>query len=236
MIGVVGPEARAEELVASVDGVEFVSGEADEVLGTGPEVVVAIGEPAASALVDAGVDVPVLPVAAGPGLESVPTDRVGAVLDAGAETGFHTVERPVLQATIDGEACGRGLFDAMLVTSEPARISEFAVESGGWAERYRADGVVVSTPAGSAGYSRAVGGPVLDPGSWSLSVVPVAAFALRSTVRVADADATLEVSVERDEGDVTLLVDGRERRHVPPRRPVTIEVSGSVEAVVDPGA
>ena len=236
MIGVVGPGARAAELAASVDDAAFAVGAADEVLAAGPEVVVALGEPAASDLVDAGVDVPVLPVAAGPGLESVSAERVAAVLDAGAETGFDTVERPVLEASIDGRTCGRGLFDAMLVTSEPARISEYAVGSAGWSERFRADGVVVSTAAGSTGYSRAVGGPVLDPGSWSLVVVPVAAFSLRSTVRVVDAETALQVSVERDEGDVTLLVDGGGRGHVPPRHPVTIEVSGAVETVVDPGA
>lgn len=236
MIGVVGPEARAEQLAASVDDVEFAVGAPDDVLATGAEVVVAIGESAASALVDAGVDVPVLPVAAGPGLASMSAERAGSVIVAGTESGFHAVERPVLEAAIDGEICGRGLFDAMLVTTEPARISEYAVESAGWGERFRADGVVVSTPAGSAGYSRAVGGPVVDPGAACLVVVPVAAFALRSTVRVADAGATLSVSVERDEGDVTLLVDGRERRRVPPRRAVTIEVAGSVETVIDPGA
>ena len=235
MIGVVGPGARAEELAASIDGVEFAAGTVDEVLAAGPEVVVAVGEPAASALVDAGVDVPVLPVGAGPGLESVSPERAGAVLETGTASGFHIRERPVLEASIDGTTCGRGLFDAMLVTSEPARISEYAVGSAGWAERFRADGVVVSTPAGSFGYSRAVGGPVLDPGAGSLAVVPVAAFALRSTVRVVDAEAILEVSVERDEGDVTLLVDGGERGHVPARHPVTIEVSGSVETVIDPG-
>lgn len=236
MIGVVGPESRAEELAASIDGVELATEEADELLAARPELVVAIGEPAASALVDAGVDVPVLPVAAGPGLESVSAERVGAVLDSGAETGFHTVQRPILEATIDGAVCGRGLLDAMLVTSEPARISEYAVESTGWAERFRADGVVVSTPAGSHGYSRAVGGPVLDPGAECLAVIPVAAFSLRSTVRVVDAGATLAASVERDESDVSLLVDGRDRGHVPPRSPVTVRVSGSVATVVDPGA
>jgi len=235
MIGVVGPAGQAAELAEAIGG-DCTVGDVEDVLAARPDVVVAIGEPAASALVEAAVDVPVLPVDAGPGLASVSVDRVGTVLDAGAESGFRTVERPVLEVAVDGSVCGRGLFDAMLVTSEPARISEYAVESAGWTERFRADGVVVSTPAGSAGYSRAVGGPVLDPGSWSLAVVPVAAFALRSTVRVADADAALEASVERDEGDVTLLVDGRERRHVPPRRPVTIRVVGSVETVVDPGA
>ena len=252
MIGVVGPRARARDLLVALDDAEVVVGEAETVLAGGADVVVAVGEDAASALARSGVDVPVLPVEAGPGLDSVAPDRVPAVLRAGLDGGFHTRGHPVLDVTVDddpagegeptgedeptveGETAGGGLFDATLVTSEPARISEFAVATAGWTEQFRADGVVVSTPAGSRGYGRAVGGPVLDLDATALSVVPVAAFALRSTVRVADADATLSISVERDEGDVSLLVDGRERRRVPARRTVTVRVGGTVETVLDP--
>ena len=240
MIGVVGPESRARDLAASIDGVEVgaapveaVAGDAGTILDRAPDVVVAVGEAAASELVRAGVDVPVLPVDAEPGLESVAADRARTVLRDGLDGGFHTRDRPVLEATVDDETAGRGLFDVTLVTSEPARISEYAVAADGWTERFRADGVVVSTPAGSRGYARAVGGPVLDDDASALAVVPVAAFALRSTVRVADAEATLALSVERDEGDVSLLVDGRERRLVPPGRPVTVRVGGAVQVVAD---
>lgn len=239
MIGVVGPDGPAADLAEAVGAAgltEAVVGEAEAVLAEGPDVSVAIGEPAAGSLLRAGVDVPVLPVDAGRGLGSISLDRALAVLRDGIDGRFHTRDRPVLSATVDGEEWGRGLFDTMLVTSEPARISEYAVSTADWTERFRADGVVVSTPAGSDGYGRAVGGPVLDPEAAALSVAPVAEFALRSTVRVADEDATLSISVERDEGDVSLLVDGQERRRVPPRRAVTIEVGGSLEMVVDPEA
>lgn len=238
MIGVVGPDGPAAELVASIEesGLhDVVTGGAEAVLAERPDVAVAVGEAAASSLLRAGVDVPVLPVEAGPGLESAAVEGAPALLRDGVEGGFHTRERPVLEAAVDGETRGRGLFDAMLVTSEPARISEYAVATEGWSERFRADGVVISTPAGSGGYARAVGGPILDPDAAALCVVPVAAFSLRPTVRVSDADATLAISVERDEGDVSLLVDGRERRRVPARRSVTVRVEGSMETVVDPG-
>lgn len=241
MIGVVGPGSGAEDLLeslddllASLDGVERVTGDAENVLAADPEVVIAVGEPAVGELVAAGVEAPLLPVEAGPGLDSVTRERAPAVVEAGLDSGFRTTERPVVGASVDGADHGRGVFDAMLVTTEPARISEFAVETASWTERFRADGVVVSTPAGSHGYSRAAGGPLLDAGAASLAVVPVAAFATRPTVRVADADATLAVSVERDEGAVSLLVDGHERSRVPPDRTVTVRVEGTVETVVDP--
>lgn len=236
MIGVVGPDDRVGDLASSLDGLDVAAGGAEAVIEGGPDVAVAIGEAAASALLRAGVGVPILPVEAGRGLDSVPIDRAPAVLRDGVDAGFHTRERPVLEAAVGEEPCGRGLFDVTFVTSDPARISEYAVATGAWSERFRADGVVVATPAGSDGYARAVGGPVLDPTASALVVVPVAAFARRSTVRVAGGDATLSVTVERDEVDVSLLVDDRERRRVPPRRTVTVAASDTVETVVDPAS
>ncbi len=47
-----------------------------------------------------------------------------------------------------------------------------------------ADGLVMSSPTGSTGYSFSAGGPILDPGSRNLVVTPIAAYlsAIRSVV------------------------------------------------------
>jgi NAD+ kinase len=49
---------------------------------------------------------------------------------------------------------------------------------------YIADGVVVSSPTGSTGYSFSAGGPILDPVSRNIIVTPIAAYlaTLRSVV------------------------------------------------------
>lgn len=231
MVGVVGPTEPAERLAGAIGGRAVATDEADAVLAESPPVVAAIGRRAVSALVDADVAVPVLPVDVDEGFESVSVDRAPEVVAAGLEEGFSTRSLPVIEASVEGERLGRGALDAMLVTAEPARISEFSVETAGGDDRFRADGVVVATPAGSAGYTRALGGPVLDPAAWSLAVVPVAAFAVRPTVRVASADTGVAVTVVRDEGDIGLLVDGVDRGLVPPRRRVAVEVAGEVEVV-----
>jgi len=231
MIGVVGPEQPAAELAAAIDAGTVQVDDADAAVAAGPSVVVAIGDDAVSGLVRAGVDIPVLPVDTSEALDPIARDRVPETLTSGLAQGFGQRERPVLESRLDGSRAP-AVFEAMLVTTEPARISEYTVEGGGWADRFRADGVVVSTPAGSAGYSRTLGGPVVDPDAGGLAVVPVAPFLRRSTDRVADEDTTLAVTVERDEGDVSLLVDGRSIGLVSPGDPVSIHVAGTVSTVV----
>lgn len=232
MIGVVGPGGAVERLVEAIEGGPATAGSAEAVLAESPAVVAAVGEAAVSAVVRAGAGVPVLPVDQEAGLASVPLDRAPGVLERGLAEGFATRERPVVEAAIGGEPLGRGVFDVALVTGEPAEISEFAVETPGGTDRFRADGVAVATPAGSAGYTRALGGPVLDPDASCLVVVPIAAFTVRPTVRVASAEATLDLRVTRDDGDIALLVDGVDHGLIPPRRPLAVRVADALEVVV----
>lgn len=232
MIGVVGPEDAAHRFAEAVSTGQTVSGTAAEVVAAEPDVVAAVGEAAVSDLVRAGVAAPVLPVDAGDGFDSVETKAAPEALEGALAGDLDTRTHPVLSVAVDGEPAGRGCFDAMLVTSEPARISEYAVEAGGGVDQFRADGVVVATPAGSHGYARAVGGPVLDPDAGGLAVVPVAAFTVRSSSRVVGTTGPLTVRVERDEGAISLLVDGEVCREVPTRRPVTIRVDGRFDTLV----
>jgi NAD+ kinase len=113
-----------------------------------------------------------------------------------------------------GEA--RALFDLTLVSEEPARISEFTVRSGtDTVDCFRADGVVVATPAGSGDYARAAGGPVVGRGTGVVAVVPISPFATDTDHWVLDA-ASVVLRVERDDNPVELLVDGRSEGRVVP--------------------
>ena len=96
--------------------------------------------------------------------------------------------------------------DCTLLTSKPARISEYAIEHDGRSvSTFRADGVVVTTPFGSDGYGRAAGGPRLAPET-GVAVVPIAPFATKADTWVLQPPLTLRV--ERDD-DVTVFADSR---------------------------
>lgn len=237
-VGIVTDAGLDSDLVDRVseetrhDDVRIVRGPASEVLAADPEAVVAIGESALLALVREGVSVPVLPVESGAGYGGVgETVALGAVENLLAEE-FATESRAVLGVSVDGERVGRALADAMLVTSEPARISEYGVRSRGeQVAEFRADGVVVSTPTGSHGYGRSAGGPLVEPGSGVVSLVPVAPFAVNVDHWVLSADEPVELTVERDEGEVSLLLDDRAVRSIEPGIPVAVVADGELTLV-----
>lgn len=196
-------------------------------LETGPDWVVAGDEAALANLVATGADVPVLPVDAGPGVPSVREHELEEVIRAVLSGDATTTTRRLYEVAVGRERAATMLRDAMLVTAEPARISEYGLhDPDGRVARFRADGVVLATPAGSRGYAGAAGGPVLAPGTGVLAAVPVAPFRTTSDSWVLG-DPEVTLTVHRDEA-VVLVVDGRETGRVSPAEPVAIRPDGAL--------
>ena len=68
---------------------------------------------------------------------------------------------------------------------------------------YWADGLIVSTPTGSTGYSLSCGGPVISPSSGSLVLTPISPHNLNARPLVIS-----------DETKIELSVSGREEKHL----------------------
>jgi len=201
-------------------------------------VVLAIGESAVRDLARRGCSTPVLPVAVPGGLESVPADALQTALQELSADTATVGTRPVLAVRRGGKRVETALTDVMLVTAEPAHISEYAVSTPAEPiSTFRADGVVIATPAGSDGYARRVGGPVLSPDLRGLSVVPVGAFKTERdhwVVTLPSDGTALSVTVERDEAPVSLRVDGREAGRVPAGERLAVDADGRLPVVVVP--
>lgn len=230
-VGVVGDAAHTAAVARAIEetGAEAVVADpaAFTTEATTVDSVVATGESALLELVRAGASVPVLPVEAGQGVRSLPRESIsGGVADLVAGR-WERIEHPVLTAEYGGDTA-RAFLDLMLVTDEPARISEYGVASAGThVSTFRADAVVVASPAGSTGYARDAGGSVVAPGTGVGAVVPVAPFATSTDDWVLPIEG-LELTVEREETPVVLLADDREVGEIPAHDPVTIRTDGTV--------
>lgn len=76
------------------------------------------------------------------------------------------------------------------------RIIDFNVYvNGEFLNRYSADGIVISTPTGSTGYSLSAGGPIVSPEASLILMTPVAPHTLntRSIVLPDDVEITIEM-------------------------------------------
>ena len=224
-VATAGDDGTVGAAVEAAGGAVVPASEADALVTIGEDALVD------AALADPGL--PLLPVDAGPGTHSVPKKRVGRALEALAAGEDRSEPHATFSVTVGDERAARALLDVSLMTREPARISEYSIRAGGEeVDRFRADGVVVATPAGSAGYARAAGGSVLAPGT-GLGVVPVAPFETMPDTWVLDGDLTL--AVERDDSDVDLVADGRVVGSAPAGTPIEVARDGRVEVLRVPG-
>ncbi|PSP76497.1 ATP-NAD kinase [Halobacteriales archaeon QS_1_68_20] len=230
-VGVVG--TGVGDVAAVLDG-DAVTGSVSDVLAADPAWFVAGGESALLELVRAGVDGPVLPVAAGRGVASVsPAEATDAVQSVLAGDAVEATRR-MASVRVDGEETA-ALFDVALVTAEAAQISEYEVLADDRrVARFRADGVVVATPAGSYGYANDVGGPVVEPGTDVGAVVPVAPFVTDADHWVLDL-ASVSVNVHRDE-PVSVVVDDREWKSVTPGETVHLGLGEHLRLFRVPGS
>ncbi|RZH68648.1 NAD(+)/NADH kinase [Natrinema altunense] len=252
VVGVVDAETDAidaieidtalESAVADADGT-ITSGTLESVLAAEPSVLVTGGEATLSAVARAGVDIPVVPVGPLTGIESVDRRRLPAALEAALDGRAVRRERPVLGVVlepVDGDERHaptireRALFDVTLITDEPARISEYSLrDRGSDVATFRADGVVAATPAGSHGYASAVDAPQLSPAVDAVAVAPIGPFVTQTRRWVLPPDA-LTFAVEREEGDASLVVDGRSVGAVTVDSRVSVSSAGSLTMLAVP--
>ncbi|WP_248515385.1 NAD(+)/NADH kinase [Salinarchaeum laminariae] len=170
--------------------------------------IVTVGPSALRAIARRQPAVPVLPVGVDCGLPSVPRADLAAAVEAIVANDTTEQEAPMLEVAVDDEVYATAFREVTMITAEPARISEFAIEHerAGALDTVRADGVVIATPAGSYTYAAAGDGPLLEPGT-GLAIVPVAPFRTDRDRWVVPHER-VSVCVQRDEADVTVEADG----------------------------
>jgi NAD+ kinase len=102
------------------------------------------------------------------------------------------------------------LNEVVVSKGDIARMGDFAVElEGKSVARFRADGVIVSTPTGSTAYTLAANGPILTPDVDAMVVTPICPHLLTLRPIVVRGDASLTVRVEDSANKALLTVDGQ---------------------------
>ncbi|MBQ7874542.1 MAG: NAD(+)/NADH kinase [Oscillospiraceae bacterium] len=121
------------------------------------------------------------------------------------------IEKRTVLEIENGDKNTLAINDVFISKTEPGKTAELFVECNGHEVcRYRADGIVLSTPDGSTAYSMSAGGPVLDTNLNAIIMTPVCPHSLISCSVVFSPEKLITVgsSFSGGEKNLDVVVDG----------------------------
>lgn len=127
---------------------------------------------------------------------------------------FHTSARMMLRVALerDGEEISvhTVLNDAVINKGALARIIDIETLVDGFClTTFKADGLIISTPTGSTGYSLSANGPIIHPSLDALVITPICPHTLTNRPVVVSGDAQLVLRLRSLNEDVFLTMDGQ---------------------------
>lgn len=123
----------------------------------------------------------------------------------------------------------RVLNDAIVTKSALSRIIELTLQvDGHLIARFRADGLIVSTPTGSTAYNLSAGGPIVNPLLPVAVLTPICPHALSLRPIVVPDVGPIEVTLETQREEVYLTLDGQEGASLAYRDTVRVSRSAAI--------
>ena len=150
-------------------------------------------------------------------LTEVEPDNVEAALTQLLSGDYELESRMMLNGTIyrkDGEKLEEWALNDIVISRSGIRqqVMNFNLYvNRKLLHKYMADGMIVTTPTGSTGYSLSAGGPIVEPEANAILVTPLAAHLLSSKPQVLSDQRVLEITADRLRGKPTVVtVDGND--------------------------
>lgn len=144
------------------------------------------------------------------------------------KTGDYTIENRMmlLVKVFDGDNLLNeytALNDAVITSGFISRIIDISAFVNGDSIKYRADGLIVSTPTGSTAYSMSAGGPIIDPTSESIGLTPICSHSLSAKPILLNGDKEVVLKAySKKHTEIYLSLDGRKVANVKPNTKIVI--------------
>lgn len=148
-------------------------------------------------------------------LSTFKKEEVRKVVTEFVKGGYHIVDRSLVQVTSDFDIPEFRKMNFALnevTVSRKDTTSMITVETflnDEYLTSYWADGLIVSTPTGSTGYSLSCGGPVIVPSAKSLVLTPIAPHNLNARPLVISDDTVIRLKVSGREDNHLVSLDSR---------------------------
>jgi NAD+ kinase len=192
--------------------------ESDEVARDADLVVVLGGDGTliAAARLTGAREIPILAVNLGSlgFLTEITLDELYPAMERCLAGDFEVSERMMLIASVerDGEVVElhRVLNDVVINKGALARIIDMeTVVNGRYVTTFKADGLIVSTPTGSTGYSLSANGPIIHPELECISITPICPHTLTNRPLVMAGDVDISIRLASTDEAVFLTLDGQ---------------------------
>lgn len=147
-------------------------------------------------------------------LTEITTDELFPMLEKVLAGDYELEERMMLSASIyrHGERITQynALNDVVINKGAIARIIDLETTiDGQYLTLYRVDGLIISTPTGSTGYSLAAAGPIVCPTLHAMLMTPICPFTLNNRPIVLSDRAKIKVTLKTENTDHLLTLDGQ---------------------------
>ncbi len=148
-------------------------------------------------------------------LTEIRVEEFPNVLDRVLEGNYVGESRVAFEVTVQGPSSAgspfRVLNDAAINKSALARIIEMTVNVAGmFVSKFRADGLIVSTPTGSTAYNLSAGGPIVYPTMGAVIITPICPHMLTNRPIVLPDELDIEIGIVTPSQEIVLTLDGQE--------------------------
>jgi len=163
-----------------------------------------------------GRDVPILAVNLGGlgFLTEISLEELPEILPRVFAGDYHTSTRAMLDVAVERE--GEEIFtlsllnDAVIAKDALARIINIETYvDNDYLTTFRGDGLIVSTPTGSTGYSLAAGGPILHPSLEQIVLTPICPHMLTNRPIILSREVMVRAKLVSPDEKVILTLDGQ---------------------------
>ncbi|MGL4608817.1 MAG: NAD(+)/NADH kinase [Trueperaceae bacterium] len=149
-------------------------------------------------------------------------EHVHTYLDGAIPQGWRLNPKMMLQANVNGRT-QYALNDALIAQGVMTRLINIDMSVDDvHATQYRADGVIISTPVGSTGYSLSLDGPILSQGLRAFVITPMAPHSLTNRPIVIEGSSQVSFRVQGKVNELALVADSQERLDIKPGDVITV--------------
>lgn len=143
-------------------------------------------------------------------LTSVEISDLDKAVDRIENDDYQIDERIKLDVELNGEKVGECANEAVVHTDKIAKIRGFEIWHGDQkVDKFRSDGLIISTPTGSTCYAMSAGGPIVDPYVEAFVIVPISPYELATKPYVVPVDEDIKINLTEKDKSGLMVLDGQ---------------------------